>query len=96
MIIIADYTQEKYYTLEELSELTGLSIDALLELIAHDIIRQEQERFNAEQLKRLQIATRLQRDLEINLAGVGLALSLMEEIDSLRERITLLDKHILK
>jgi chaperone modulatory protein CbpM len=96
MIIIADYTQEKYYTLEELSEFTGLSTDALLELIAHDIIRQEQERFNVQQLKRLQIATRLQRDLEINLAGVGLALSLMEEIESLRERITLLDKHILK
>lgn len=96
MMIIADYTQEKYYTLEELSEVTGLSVEAILELIAHDIVRQEQERFNAQQLKRLQIATRLQRDLEVNLAGVGLALSLMEEIESLRERITFLDNHLIK
>jgi chaperone modulatory protein CbpM len=34
---------------------------------------------------------RLQHDLEINLAGVALALELMDEIDALRERLCRLD-----
>src|ERR1700689_2220002 len=40
-------------------------------------------RFTGEALRR----ARLERDLEINLAGVALALELMEEIEQLRRRV---------
>lgn len=43
-----------------------------------------QWRFSGTSLQKAHIAMRLQRDLEINLAGVALALELMDEIESLR------------
>ena len=42
--------------------------------------------FTGEALRRARLALRLERDLEINLAGVALALELMEEIEQLRRR----------
>lgn len=44
-------------------------------------------RFGGASLKRAHAALRLQRDLEINLAGVALALELLDEIESLRVRL---------
>lgn len=44
----------------------------------------EQWRFSGASLQRAHTAMRLQRDLDINLAGVALALDLMDEIESLR------------
>jgi len=41
-------------------------------------------RFAGAALRRARLALRLQRDLEINLPGVALALQLMEELDDLR------------
>jgi chaperone modulatory protein CbpM len=43
-----------------------------------------QWRFSGTSLQKAHIAMRLQRDLEINLAGVALALDLMDEIESLQ------------
>lgn len=44
-------------------------------------------RFGGASLKRAHAALRLQRDLEINLAGVALALELLDEIELLRMRV---------
>jgi chaperone modulatory protein CbpM len=44
-------------------------------------------RFGGASLYRAHAALRLQRDLEINLAGVALALELLDEIESLRMRL---------
>ncbi|MDP2028726.1 MAG: chaperone modulator CbpM [Thiobacillus sp.] len=44
-------------------------------------------RFGGASLHRAHAALRLQRDLEINLAGVALALELLDEIESLRMRL---------
>jgi chaperone modulatory protein CbpM len=46
-----------------------------------------QWRFAATSLRRARLALRLQHDLEINLAGVALALDLMEEIEQLRRTL---------
>jgi chaperone modulatory protein CbpM len=43
-----------------------------------------QWRFSGTSLQKAHIAMRLQRDLDINLAGVALALDLMDEIESLQ------------
>jgi chaperone modulatory protein CbpM len=44
-------------------------------------------RFRGGALRRARIAMRLQRDLELNLVGVALALDLMDEIQRLRREI---------
>lgn len=43
--------------------------------------------FPANSIKRMRIALRLQRDLDVNLAGVALALELLEHIDQLNARL---------
>jgi len=48
---------------------------------------QSQWRFTADSLKRARTAMRLQRDLKINMAGIALALNLLEEIETLDERL---------
>ncbi|MFU8837092.1 MAG: chaperone modulator CbpM [Thiohalomonadaceae bacterium] len=51
----------------------------------------EEWSFSGPDLIRLQRARRLQRDLEVNLAGVALALDLLDELDSLRQRLRQLE-----
>jgi chaperone modulatory protein CbpM len=48
-------------------------------------------RFPGTSLQKARIAMRLQRDLDINLAGVALALDLMDEIESLRAAVSRLE-----
>jgi len=59
----------------------GLVEEGILEPIGRE---QAQWRFPATSLRRAQVALHLQRDLDINLAGVALALDLLDEIESLR------------
>ena len=61
----------------------------IVELVEEGILEpsgrhRSQWRFPGTSLQRARTAMRLQRDLGINLAGVALALQLMDEIDSLR------------
>jgi len=44
-------------------------------------------RFAGAALRRARLALRLQRDLDINLPGVALALQLLEELDELRREL---------
>jgi chaperone modulatory protein CbpM len=44
-------------------------------------------RFTGSALRRARLALRLERDLEINLAGVALVLQLMEELQRLRREL---------
>jgi chaperone modulatory protein CbpM len=44
-------------------------------------------RFGGAALRRARLALRLERDLEINLAGVALALELMDELERLRREL---------
>jgi chaperone modulatory protein CbpM len=58
--------------------------EGVLEPIGHE---QAHWRFSGLSLLRARAAMRMQRDLQINLAGVALALNLMEEIEAMRERL---------
>ena len=44
-------------------------------------------RFTGVHMRRVRIACHLQSDLGVNLAGVALALQLLDEIEELRERL---------
>jgi chaperone modulatory protein CbpM len=48
-------------------------------------------RFTGTQMRRARMALRLQSDLGINLAGVALALQLLDEIETLQMRLNVLD-----
>jgi chaperone modulatory protein CbpM len=58
--------------------------EGVLEPIGH---KQAHWRFSGLNLLRARTAMRMQQDLQINLAGVALALDLMEEIETMRERL---------
>lgn len=58
--------------------------EGVLEPIGHE---QAHWRFSGPSLLRARAAIRMQQDLHINLAGVALALELMEEIEAMRERL---------
>ena len=58
--------------------------EGVLEPIGHE---QAHWRFSGPSLLRARTAMRMQQDLHINLAGVALALDLMEEIEAMRERL---------
>jgi chaperone modulatory protein CbpM len=58
--------------------------EGVLEVAAVDT---DEWRFRGGALRRARIAMRLQRDLELNLVGVALALDLMDEIQRLRREI---------
>ena len=62
--------------------------EGVLEPIGND---REQWRFSATSLQRAHITLRLQRDLDINLAGIALALDLLDEIETLRTHLSRLD-----
>jgi chaperone modulatory protein CbpM len=50
-------------------------------------VEAEEWRFNGKALRKARTALRLERDLELNLAGVALALELMEELEHLRREL---------
>lgn len=79
-------------SLRELSHACAASTEWLLELVEEGVLepagqRQSAWRFSGTSLKRARTARRLHDDLNINLAGVALALDLIEEIESMRERL---------
>lgn len=53
--------------------------------------RPEDWRFSGFEVHRARRAIRLQRDLDLNLAGTALALELLEELESLRQRVQSLE-----
>lgn len=46
-------------------------------------------RFGGQALRRAQIAARLQRELDVNLAGAALVIDLLEELERLRRELAL-------
>jgi chaperone modulatory protein CbpM len=98
LVIIADYSDESSVTLQELCEISHLSLQQINDLVEYGIIHPYDETsdewmFNIAQLVRIKRALRLQQDLEINLAGLAVVLDLLDELEALRARIGLIEKH---
>lgn len=84
-------------TLAELCRACNTQADIIIELVNEGAMTgvsmqadqgSTQWRFNGIHLRQAKIATRLQRDLGVNLAGAALALQLMDEIDNLRQQMS--------
>ena len=83
-------------TLEELCQACRVEQSVIIELVEEGIVEPMTEkvqpwRFRATTLPRVVRALRLQRDLELNLAGVAFALELIGEIETLRNRLKGMD-----
>jgi chaperone modulatory protein CbpM len=94
-IIIDEHTE---LTLNELSRACSRSAEWIIELVEQGALepisyRQTQWRFSGSSLQRARTAMRLQRDLGINLAGVALAIDLLDEIETLRSRLYRLESN---
>jgi chaperone modulatory protein CbpM len=79
-------------TLGELCRVCGVHAEWVFDLVAEGILepagrRPSEWRFSGTGLRRAYIARRLQHDLNVNMAGVALALELLEEMKDLRTRL---------
>lgn len=82
---------------QELCDACATSQDWVLQLVEEGALeplnfteqmqQTEQWRFTAVSLHKVQTAKRLQRDLQINPAGIALALDLLEQIDQLQTQL---------
>ncbi|MEQ1637966.1 MAG: chaperone modulator CbpM [Methylococcales bacterium] len=90
--------EEDSLTLGELCRACGAHADWIISLVEESIIEPHGNeirtwRFSGVSLVRARSALRLQRDLGVNLAGIALALDLLEELDSLRAQISLMNNN---
>ena len=83
-------------SLAELCDACELPAERIVEFVAHGVIEPagsdpERWRFQGLSVFRLRRARRLEADLGINLAGVALALDLLDELDEMRARLQRLE-----
>lgn len=83
-------------SLAELARLCGSQGRIVRLLVTEGVLhpqgsRPDEWRFSGLEVRRARRALRLQRDLELNLAGTALALDLLDEVETLRERVRVLE-----
>lgn len=88
-VILDEQTE---WSLEDICLACSTSTAWVVELVDEGVLEpsgheQALWRFSGPSLLRARSAMRMQRDLQINLAGVALALDLMEEIETIRGRL---------
>jgi chaperone modulatory protein CbpM len=79
-------------TLAEICRAGAVQPEFIVELVAEGVLApvgQEPQRwrFTYVHLRRVRVASHLQRDLGVNLAGAALGLELLDEIEALRARL---------
>lgn len=87
------------YTVQDLCEICQLTLDRICELVDYGVINpvgdtRTEWRFPTQSIVRVRSAVRLQRDLELNLAGIALALELIDENDRLRRELQIARAHL--
>jgi chaperone modulatory protein CbpM len=84
-------------TLAELCRRCDLAAEELIAMVEEGVLdpsgaSPQQWRFSPADLYRLHAGLRLRRDLGLNLAGVALALDLLDEMRAMRARIAILEQ----
>ena len=90
------FDESTWCTLSEACNLCRVNDQLIEEMIQEGVLSPagstaREWRFGAQELKRIQITIRLQRDLRVNMPGAALALDLLEELDRLRNLTKKLD-----
>ena len=84
--------EEEEITLADLTRTCRVRTEWVMELVDEGVIEPRQRtgpqwRFSATSIVRVERARRLQSDLGVNLAGVALALQLLDRIEALEARL---------
>jgi chaperone modulatory protein CbpM len=83
--------------LEELCSVCQVTPDFVMELIAYGTIELKDDKthiFDTHQIHIVHTAVRLHDDLEVNHAGIALAIDLLKEMDELRKHVEMLEKYL--
>lgn len=88
----------KEMNLNDLCAVCHVTPDFIIELIAYGTIEPQGKsaakwRFDARQLHVIRTAIRLHHDLEINHAGVALAIDLLNQVENLQAELNILKKY---
>ena len=84
------FDESAILSLEELSRMCAVDQRHIVEFVEEGVLSTVQStewRFTGAELRRARLALRLERDLELNLAGVALAVELIEELAQLRREL---------
>jgi len=97
--IFADESPDEM-NLYDLCQMCHTETDLIIDMVNHGLLNPSGRspanwHFHRNDLYRLQRARRLQKDLEINLAGIALVFDLLEELEQLRARVKRLDNDVL-
>ena len=78
-------------SIKDLSRICNVEERHIVEFVEEGVLSVVEVRsewhFTGDALRRARLAVRLERDLELNLAGVALALDLLEELQQLRREL---------
>ncbi len=89
--LLGTLLDDSMLTLEDLSRLCAVDQRHIVALVEEGVLSavtvSTQWQFSGSALRRARLAVRLERDLEVNLAGVALALDLLDEIEQLRREL---------
>ncbi len=88
----AIFEESVMLTIEDLSRMCAVDERHIVEFVHEGVLNVVEStstewRFSGAALRRTRLALRLERDLELNLAGVALAIELMEELERLRRKL---------
>jgi chaperone modulatory protein CbpM len=84
--------EQSTLTLAEVSRACAVHAERIVELVEEGVLAPVGDaphrwRFTGPHMRRARMALRLHHDLDINLAGVALALQLLDEVEILRARL---------
>ncbi|MBK9469078.1 MAG: molecular chaperone [Gammaproteobacteria bacterium] len=102
VIYIAELQDEdSLFSLGEICERCGVPADIVVEMVEYGIVRpvtdqrdNDRWQFDTDALLRMSRAQRLRRDLELDPAGLALALELLDEIDTLQRQVRTLQQQL--
>jgi len=82
--------------LAQLCRTCGVSVEVVVSMVEEGILepagtRPGRWRFSADSVRRARTAVRLQRELDLNLAGAALAVDLLDRVERLRARVRALE-----
>jgi chaperone modulatory protein CbpM len=85
------FDESTLLTIQDLSRMCAVEEHHIVELVEEGVLNVVEYRsewhFTGAALRRARLAVRLERDLELNLPGVALALDLVEELQQLRREL---------
>jgi chaperone modulatory protein CbpM len=91
MLTGAIFDESAMLSLEDLSRMCSVEQKHIVEFVEEGVLNvieiRSEWHFRGDALRRARLAVRLERDLQLNLAGVALAVELIEEIAQLRRQL---------